>query len=121
MLNVLLIDDDSNMKTLLDLYFKRRNVDVNIKQVNCTKEAEGVFSLGEKYDLWIIDHKLPSTTGLEFLRSLKEKVQFIYGSFYLNDKLKDIIKGMGGIPIDKSTIITNPDYFVKEIQNLIAA
>lgn len=118
MLKVLIVDDDKNMKTLMDLYLKRFEVYAEIDQVYCAKDAEKC--VGDKHDLWIMDHRLPNTTGIEFLNSHKINRPFIYGSFYLDKSISDKIEQMGGIPMDKNNMLCDPEVFAETIRKIPA-
>ncbi len=122
MFNVLLLDDDENMQRLLEFYLGKCNMKAAIDQVYSIEDAEA--SLVKKdYDLWIVDHKLNNDKrGLDFItrHSTKHK-PFIYGSFYLNDAIRDEVLKYGGIPVDKNDLMAEPENIGNAIRSLQVA
>lgn len=115
MLNILLLDDDSNMKTLLGYYLKKCNIQANIDQVYNLEDAT---SNNNDYDMWIVDHRLNKSTGLDFITHNTQHKPFIYGSFYLTDKIKSDILKYGGVPLDKNSLLENPEAIGKALKDL---
>lgn len=74
-MNVLLIDDEENMQSIMAAFLKRygeqHDVEVNIKAL--FDPVQGLFELtsnGEKYDVVLLDVRLPKLTGDEIYQSI---------------------------------------------------
>ena len=117
MLKILLLDDDENMKMLLEYYLKRCKIAANIDQFFNLSDAE---QTNNDYDIWIVDHRLNNATGLDFILRRKAK-PFIYESFYLTEALKENVLKNGGVPLDKNDLLENPESLGKALKELKVA
>ena len=115
MLRVLLLDDDENMKILLGYYLKKYGFQADIDQFFNLEDAE---TCNNEYDMWIVDHRLKNHTGLDFIQHMHIHKPFIYGSFYLNDQLKEAVKKYGGVPLDKNNLLENPESIKNALNDL---
>lgn len=108
MLSIMLLDDDQNMKELLEFYLKNCGLNARIEQYITPREA--CRAIGKKnFDLWIVDHRLRgSTNGIIFLKETKKRTPFIYMSFYLTPELRSKIKSLNGAALDKNELLKNP-------------
>ena len=115
MLKVLLLDDDENMKILLGYYLKRYGIQADIDQFLNLEDAK---TCTKDYDMWIVDHRLKNHTGLDFIEHKNNHKPFIYGSFYLNEQLKEVVKKYGGVPLDKNSLLENPESIKTALEDL---
>ncbi len=90
-MNVLLIDDEENMQSIMAAFLKRygdqHDMQVEIKAL--FDPVQGLFEItsnGDHYDLFLLDVRLPKLTGDEIYQSithvnpeLLDKVLFITG------------------------------------------
>jgi len=90
-MNVLLIDDEENMQSIMAAFLKRygdlHDMQVEIKSL--FDPVQGLFEItsnGDHYDLFLLDVRLPKLTGDEIYQSithvnpeLLDKVLFITG------------------------------------------
>lgn len=118
MLRIMLLDDDENMKTLLGYYLRKCAISASIDQFLCAEDAR---NSKENYDLWIVDHRLKNSEGMDFIRGSGSYKPFIYESFYLNDALNTQIRGYGGIPLDKNDLLEHPESIGKALRELKVA
>lgn len=108
MLNIMLLDDDQNMKELLEFYLKNCGLRANIEHFMTPREACRAISKKE-FDLWIVDHRLRgSLNGLTFVKELKKGTPLIYMSFYLTPSLISKVASVNGIALDKNELLKNP-------------
>ena len=67
-MNILVVDDDETMRSLLDAALCREGFQV--QEANCGKKAYEEISKF-KFDLVVMDYDMPDMTGLETIQRLK--------------------------------------------------
>lgn len=93
-MEILICDDDitviDNIKSMILLYFKDKNIDINISEY--TSGAK-VLLLDKKFDIAFIDIEMPGASGLEITRYIKNinrnTIVFIITAYegYLDDAM----------------------------------
>ncbi|BAZ52212.1 two-component hybrid sensor and regulator [Nostoc sp. NIES-4103] len=71
-MHILIIDDDSNDRFMIIREMRREFSDVQVEEVGEPEEFEQALAAGQ-FDLTITDYQLRWTTGLEILRTLKNR------------------------------------------------
>jgi two-component system, NtrC family, sensor kinase len=66
---VLLVDDDDNLRSSLELALRR---DFEVRTAASAPEAFAILEQ-EKVDIVVSDHRMPGTTGAEFLRQVADR------------------------------------------------
>ncbi len=69
--NILIVDDEPNLRQLLKLYFEQKGWDVQL--ASSGNEALKIFDDGSSFQLVILDIKMPDLSGLEVLIEMKKK------------------------------------------------
>ncbi len=90
MAKILVVDDDENIRELLDLYLKNAGFDTD----TCG-DATGMqkLLLSGGYDLVLLDVMLPDAKGFDLCRSIKENRDIPVIMITARDMLKDKIQG----------------------------
>ena len=118
MLKILLIDDDPNMEILWSKYLEKHGVEADISQAYDLEDAQSKIDKELFYDLWVVDHRLPAMTGLEFLNKQQRIKPFIYSTFYFDDDVLTFVKAKGGVPLDKNRLTHHSSEMEKSLQTL---
>ncbi len=71
MINILVVDDEPNLRQLLKLYFEQKNCGVTL--ASSGTEALEIFEDGSNFQLVILDIKMPDISGLEVLIEMKKR------------------------------------------------
>lgn len=69
--NILVVDDEPNLRQLLKLYFEQKGWEVVL--ASSGNEALSIFEDGSSYQLVILDIKMPDMNGLEVLIEMKKR------------------------------------------------
>lgn len=69
--NILVVDDEPNLRQLLKLYFEQKNW--NVQLAGSGTEALNIFEDGSSIQLVILDIKMPDMSGLEVLIEMKKR------------------------------------------------
>jgi DNA-binding NtrC family response regulator len=69
--NILVVDDEPNLRQLLKLYFEQKGWQVHL--ASSGKEALDIFEDGGAFQLVILDIKMPDINGLEVLIEMKKR------------------------------------------------
>lgn len=88
--NILVIDDDDNIRELLELYLKNAGFNV----ISCPDAKSGLKSLETgKADLALLDVMLPDIKGFDLCRTIKERYGLPVIMITARDMLRDKIQG----------------------------
>lgn len=71
--NLLIVDDEPNLRQLLKLYFEQKNF--NVLLASSGREALEIFEDGSFTDAVILDIKMPDINGLEVLIEMKKRAK----------------------------------------------
>lgn len=69
---ILLVDDDNVDRIAFERALKRSSMEHHLRMCDNAKEALGIITQQE-FDCVFLDYRLPGTTGLDLLRSIREK------------------------------------------------
>lgn len=69
--NILVVDDEPNLRQLLKLYFEQKGWEVTL--ASSGSEALNIFDDGSSFSLVILDIKMPDMNGLEVLIEMKKR------------------------------------------------
>lgn len=90
MASIIIVDDDENIRELLELYLNNAGFDTCC----CCDAKEAIERLeAGKFDLALLDVMLPDTKGFELCRSVKERYDIPVIMVTARDMLRDKIQG----------------------------
>jgi response regulator of citrate/malate metabolism len=107
MISILVLDDDPFQKKFIELYLKKFKFEADVYQACGFEEADKLLQ-DTSIDVMIVDHRINMEKGIDYIKSHSLKIPFIYSSFYLTEDLIKQVISLGGTPLDKNDILSDP-------------
>lgn len=115
-IKILIIDDDTRLRTLLQEYLINNDFAVDVAKN--TSEARDIIAKSN-YNLLIIDVMLPNETGIEFLKDFRKNSDIPAIILSAMSEVEDRVFGLENGANDYMTKPFEPKELILRIKNLI--